>query len=141
MTRISKQVLDQKTQTRLFSQFTAIFSVSNKRLSGELFKALFTEAETIMFVKRIAIVLLLTERYSTYAIANTLCVSDSTVRVIRSQYEEGRFDAVVKTMRKKTFDKKEFWKTVEVLLRCGLPPRGRGRWKWLYEMTDDLQRK
>lgn len=134
MTRISKQTLNQKTEKQLFSQFISLFSVANEKQHEALFSAIFTEAEKTMFIKRMAIVLLLLEEYSTYRIAKTLIVSDSTVRSIRAQYHSGRFDSVVGLMRKKAFDKEKFWKTIELLLRCGLPPRGRGRWKWLYEM-------
>lgn len=134
MTRISKQKLDKKTHDRLFSEFTRLFASASERQHADLFVSLFSETEKIMFIKRLAIVFLLGEEYSTYAISNTLLVSDSTVRVIRTDYNNGRFDPIVTIMKKRTFNKDEFWKTVEVLLRAGLPPRGRGRWKWLYEM-------
>ncbi len=89
-----------------------------------------------MLTKRLAIIFLLIENYSSYSISKTLIVSDSTVRQIQSQLLMGRHDPIIKLMQKKTFDKAEFWKTVEALLQCGLPPRGKGRWKWLYEMED-----
>ncbi len=134
MTNISKQALSLKTKEQLFAQFVDLFSSGNKNQRRTLFSSLFSESEQVMFIKRLAIVLLLVEEYSTYRISKTLLVSDSTVRTIQAQYRAGRFDSIVGTMRKKSFDKKEFWKTLDLLLRCGLPPRGRGRWKWLYEM-------
>jgi Trp operon repressor len=137
MTRVSKERLDRKTERQLFSQFVSIFISVQKGQCDELFSSLFTETERIMFVKRVGIVLLISEGYSTYAIAKALHVSDSTVRVVLKQCKAGKFDPFFSVLKKKTFDIEQFWKTLEVLLRCGLPPRGKGRWKWLYEMPDE----
>ena len=133
MTNVSKKGLSEKVERQLFSQFTDLFSSAERNQLAKLFAALFTEAERIMFIKRLAIVFLIAEEYSTYAIAKTLKVSDATVRAVRAQCQSGRFDHVLLAVKKKSFDKDKFWKTVDVLLRCGLPPRGKGRWRWLYE--------
>ncbi len=137
MTRVSKKHLTKEAERKLFAQFVALFSSGNKNQNAELFEALFTDTEKTMFIKRTAIIFLLLEGYSPYGISKTLIVSDSTVRGIRGQCENGAFDPIVSYMRKKSFDREQFWNTLDKVLRCGLPPRaGRGRWKWLYEMTD-----
>ena len=136
MTNVSKRPLNPKTRERLFGQFIELFSSANRKQHEELFAAIFSQAEQTMFIKRLAVVFLLSEEYSTYAIAKTLIMSDSSIRDIRTQCALGRYDPIIAAMKRKTFDRERFWKTVDTLLRCGLPPRGRGRWKWLYEMTD-----
>jgi len=141
MTRISKEHLDRKTERQLFTQFVSIFISAQEGQYDDLFSALFTEAEKIMFIKRVGILLLISEGYSTYAIARTLRVSDSTVRNVLKQCKAGKFDPFFSVLRKKTFNAEQFWKTLEILLQCGLPPRGRGRWKWLYEMPDEPKLK
>ena len=141
MTNVSKRKLKKETEQQLFSQFTSVFGNAPQKQQSELFMALFTETERIMFIKRLAVVFLLTEKYSTYSIAKTLLVSDATVRSVKASFLEGKYDPIVFSMKQKTFDKQKFWKTVEVLLRGGLPPRGRGRWKWFYEQTGTIATK
>ena len=140
MTNISKHTLHKEFEKELFKQFIGLFSVSNKKHSAELFSSLFTESERIMFIKRLAIIVLLQKNVSSYKISLKLHVSDATVRSIHEQISAGKFNPILLHVRKKTFDADSFWKTVEKILSAGLPPRGRGRWKWLYEMTEDLQK-
>ena len=136
MTNVSKRPLNPKAREQLLSQFINLFASASRRQHEELFLALFSGAERTMFIKRLAIVFLLSEEYSTYAISKTLVVSDFTVRRIQAQCTAGRYDPIIGVMKGRKFDREKFWNTVDVLLRCGLPPRGRGRWKWLYEMPD-----
>lgn len=133
MTNISKNKLPKKSEVKLFSQFTKLFAVADEKLLADMFEALFTEAEKIMFIKRLAIILLLSRKCSNYRISKTLHISDSTVRDIKQKFLKGHYDVLVKSVNNKKFDTKKFWTTVEVLLSAGLPPRGRGRWKWLYK--------
>jgi Trp operon repressor len=136
MTNVSKRPLGQKAREQLSSQFIELFSTANKKQHLDLFISLFSDAERTMFIKRLAIVLLLAEGFSTYKIAKSLIVSDSTVREIRAQYTTGRYDPMISIIRTKQFDRKKFWKTLELLLRAGMPPRGRGRWKMFYNLTE-----
>lgn len=131
MTNVSKHKLSKKMQSCLFAQFTQLFAAADQKHLAKLFDALFTESEKMMFVKRVAIILLLQEQYSTYAISKTLKVSDATVRTILQKYETGQYEALSRIVRKKSFDAELFWETVEVLLRAGLPPYGKDRWQWL----------
>ncbi|MCR4285685.1 MAG: Trp family transcriptional regulator [Candidatus Kaiserbacteria bacterium] len=136
MTHISKKRLTKKTQDGLFTQFVDLTASVKKTEQSKIFEALLTETELIMITKRLAIVLLLLEGRSTYAIAKTLAVSDSTVRLVRGAYRIGHYDSIIAVLRKKSFDRDAFWDTLEKILQCGLPPRGKGRWKWLYELPD-----
>lgn len=137
MTNISKQPLDPKTETQLRAQFNAFFEKSAKMNRKGLYTALFTPAEQIMFVKRLAIILLLSRKCPTHTISELLLVSDATVRTVRTLYLKGQYDAIIDTMGGKRFNGNDLLKIIETLLQAGLPPRGRGRWKWLYEMEDE----
>lgn len=130
MTNISKQALQKDVQEKLFDQFTSLFMVTQKKQMSALFNALFTESEKIMFIKRVAVVFMLSQDCSTYTIAKTLHVSDKTARDTRVKYENGTFDQIEKLLKRKNFDAQKFWTVVEVLLNGGLPSRaGSERWK------------
>lgn len=131
MTNISKRELDTETSEKLFSQFSLLFANADQKQIAHLFEALFTDAEKVMFIKRIASVFLIAEGYSQYAIAQRLNMSEATVRNLVRQAKVGKFDAIISVTRKRSFDKVRFWETVEVLLRGGLPPMGKQRWRWL----------
>ena len=134
MTNISKNKLSKKVEEKLFTQFTNLFSVANKSGLSDMFEALFTDAEKIMFIKRVGIVMLLSKHCSNYRISKTLKVSDTTVRNIKIAFQNGKYDALLGTFNNKKFDSIQFLKVLEKLLQAGMPPQGRGRWKWLYEM-------
>lgn len=136
MTNISKQKLDPKTMGELEKQFSAFFARAPHGARGAFYTALFTPAERIMFIKRLAIILLLSRKCPTYTIVKLIKVSDATVRAALIRLEGGQYDDLVSVMHSKTFDIRGFLRIVEVILQAGLPPRGRGRWKWLYEMED-----
>ena len=141
MTNVSRHKLNKEFEKELFSQFIGLFSASNKKHNAELFTSLFTESERIMFIKRLAIIVLLQKKVSAYKIAQKLRVSDATVRSIQEQIATRKFSPIILCIKKKSFDATSFWDTVEKILSAGLPPRGSGRWKWLYQMTDDLQKQ
>ncbi len=141
VTNVSKHALNKEFEKELFVQFINLFSSSNKKTNAELFSSLFTESERIMFIKRLAVIVLVQKKVSTYKIAQKLHVSDATARAILQKIEGKSLDPILACIQKKSFDADAFWKTVDLILRAGLPPRGRGRWKWLYEMTDDLQKR
>jgi len=128
MTHISKQILSTNVTKRLVRQFAQFMQQSNVKF----FDAFFTEAEQIMFMKRLAIVLMLHENFSKYRIAQVLQVSESTVARIGIAYQAGKYDTFLAQSRKTGFDSKKFWDTIEVVLRAGLPPMaGKGRWRGL----------
>ena len=129
MTNVSKHKLKQKIQQKLFNQFTNVFIVADERKLASLFDALFTDAEKIMFIKRIAIIFMLSKGVSMYAIAKSLHVSETTVRTQREKLSEGQYNAITGIIRKQKFDSDQFWEIVEVLLRGGMPSYGRNRWK------------
>ena len=131
MTNVSKHALDTKHQEQLFSQLAQLVHSSSKNETGAFLSELFTDSEQIMFIKPLAVVLLLSKQQSAYRISKTLKMSESTVSQIRLKYEFGEYDSIIKISKKKEFDSKQFWLTLDVLLRAGMPSRGKDRWKSL----------
>jgi uncharacterized protein YerC len=131
MTNVSKRVLGKDQQKQLFYQLSQLVSEANKTETRTFFGDLFTEAEQIMFIKRLAVILLLSKEYSPYRIAKTLKMSESTINQIKLKYELGEFEAIVSLSRKNKFDTKQFWTTLETLLQAGMPSMGKDRWKSL----------
>jgi len=132
MTNVSKNKLDGATQQKLFAQFGALFAQSNQKHITNLFEALFTDSEKIMFMKRLAVILMIAEGHSTYTVAKALHVSDKTARDIKVKLLLGSYDDIIKATKHKNFDNKKFWASVEILLRLGMPSySGKDRWKSL----------
>ena len=129
MTNVSKQSLQQKTQDELFEQLAKIFTTANHKQTATLFSDLFTPAEKIMFMKRLAIILMLHNQQSTYRIAQLLKVSDATVRRLQRAYTDGSYEHITAVVEHRSFNREKFWHTMEALLRGGMPPYGKDRWK------------
>lgn len=129
MTHTSKKILTKKVEEQLTAQLAKLFSGKKEGPITELFSDLLTAAEQIMLVKRLAIIFMLTEGYSTYRIAKMLLVSDSTVRDIQAKLHVGHYQHLIQSSSGKTFNSKEFLNILEVILSGGLPSRGKNRWK------------
>ena len=131
MTNISKDKLLPEAEKKLLKQFSNLFANISSNKASNLFSEVLTPSERIMLIKRVAIVLMLEEGFSTYKISKTLKVSDATVRSIRHCYNQNEFAYILSAIKKSKFDYEKFWETVDILLRAGMPPRGRGRWQFL----------
>lgn len=131
MTNISKKVLQSEITDKLLDQLASFFSNQNKSKISLLFSDLLTPAEQIMFIKRLAIIIMLHEGNSTYKISKYLFVSDATVRAFKLEMKNDDFVNIINHYQNKNFNAKVFWQTIEVLLRAGLPSRGNDRWKAL----------
>ena len=129
MTNVSKRKLKNDFQDKLFQQLSKLVTSANKKQTEGFLSALFTESEKIMFIKRLAVILLLSKEHSAYRISQTLKMSESTVNNIRLKHEIGLYNSIISLAQKKEFDTEQFWNTIEILLRAGLPPRGKDRWK------------
>ena len=128
MTNVSKQKLKKEFQDQLFNQFSELLSSGNKKQTHNFLLALLTDSEKIMFVKRVAAVLMLSKKHSPYRIAETLKISETTANKMRLAYEVGEYSSIVELSKKKEFDSKKFWATIDVCLRLGMPSMGKDRW-------------
>ena len=72
------------------------------------------------------------EGNSSYRVWQLLKMSPSTAEVIRRDFETGRYDNIVMIFTKNKSDYRKFWETLDVILRAGMPPMGRGRWKSVF---------
>ena len=104
---------------------------------ANVFMDLFTEAEQIMFLKRVGIIFMLQSECSNYEVAKTLLVSETTVKSIKQKMLTDEFIHITNIMQRKTFNQKQFWQVIEKVLRAGLPPRGHGRWKPVIKMLKE----
>lgn len=130
MVNVSKKLLNKDVEVQLIKQFSAIFVDKTNKEVSNIFSALLSDAEQTMFVKRLAVIFLVQEeKLSTYEIANRLFMSEATVRKIKLQNKNGRYELINKICRKNNFDQVAFWKIVEGILSGGLPSRGKDRWK------------
>jgi len=131
MTHISKRELPAQQRQKLFRQFVKLFAVADERDTNVLFTIVCTETEQIMLIKRVAAILMVDKGLSTYAISKSLMISDSTVRVVKSKYQSGEYHSLLRVIHKKQFDSIQLLKTLETLLRFGMPEQGKNRWRFL----------
>lgn len=125
MTRISKQKLDPKQLQSLFEQMDAILiSLSPKNASAFLGELLGHE-ERIMLAKRFAAIVMCTEGQSAYRIAKTLNVSFSTAERIRDDYRNKKYTGIESILKQNSQSVDEFFRTLEIIVCAGLPPRTR----------------
>lgn len=141
MTRVSQQRLDTKLATELFGQFVRIVSKSDRRRTGLLLQSLLTETEQVMLAKRIAVIVFLHEGVSMYRIVRVLKMSISTISEMKHAYTHGKYNDILHVLGKSKAEREAFWKTVEVVIRGGMPSMGRDRWKWLDEVVPRDQLK
>ena len=134
MPHISKRKLKKDALASLHRRFTDIFvKLKTTREVNQFLDELLTDTERLMLGKRLAIICMLSEGVSTYRIEKTLRVSISTVVEMKRKWQDRQYDFVESVYRQKKLHK-EFWEDINKLLRLGMPPMGKGRWNWLYEM-------
>lgn len=128
MTRVSKKGLPQHALQRMFTKMDALLANLPVQKTSLLFNELLGNEERIMFAKRLAAIVMCAEGASVYRIAETLLISPSTAARIRNAYFKGRYRGIESLVQKNTIDFYEIGRTLEVILRGGLPPRaGRSR--------------
>ena len=129
MTNISKKQLPRDDFQKLFQQMTGLLAKSDQTSVALFLQDLLGEEERIMLVKRFIAIVMLSEGNSSYRIWISLHLSPSTAEKIRLDYERGNYNNLVKLFKKQSQPYKDLWETLEIILRAGLPPRGKGRWK------------
>jgi len=131
MTNVSKQKLNKKVEVDIFDYLTGLITSADTKTSKEICFALLTPAERIMLAKRLSAIALLGSGVSRYRVAKTLHLSETTVSKYLEQLEGGMYTVIGTSLRKKEFDWKAFWETVEKISRGGLPPMDGRRWQSL----------
>lgn len=135
MVRISKQPLKKELGDKLFRQLAVLVAKSGRATAASFLRALLTDTEEVLLAKRLAAVLLLHERtYSENQIATMLHMSPTTIGTMEENYRAGEYAAIIKIIGRSKREKEELWKTIEVVLRLGMPSMGKDRWQSLKRM-------
>ncbi len=129
MAHLSKHQLQPHQLEQLFSQLNKLVGKLNENTASDFLSELLGKEEKIMIAKRLAAIVMLVEGNSIYRVAQLLLISPSTTERIKLNLEIGKYRKLVRILKNNKNDYKQFWEMLEVILRAGLPPRGRGRWK------------
>ena len=134
MVNISKKKLDEKTAKEIHARlFKTMFNLKNPKDMRVLVEEFFTPAEQVLFAKRLAALLLLAEHIPPYRVSRLLKLSSATTARFAREIEQEKHTHIGQIIKKKK-DRDVFWAELEVMLRFGMPERGKNRWKWLDEM-------
>jgi len=133
MAHVSKLQLKKEHLEQLFGQLNRIIGKLDHNSSEDFFSELLGKEEQIMLAKRFAAIVMLIEENSIYRISQLLLMSPSTVERIKLNLELGRYRTITLLLKKNKRGYEQFWTTLEIILRAGMPPQGRGRWKSIFE--------
>lgn len=136
MPRISKQALEPHQLTKLYSELTKTVIRLTRRKADTFFDELLGKEEKIMITKRFAAIVMLLEHNSAYRTAQLLHLSKSTTCRLRDKIAAGEFSTIEELVKRNKKEYVDFWNTLEVILRAGMPPRGKGRWKSTLELMN-----
>jgi len=129
MPHISKRKLGKKHFNKLVLELIRSLERSFKKgKTKSVFYEFFTYTERAMLAKRLAVIAMLSRKVSTYAIAEVLLMSPSTVDRMSFKYERGKYDGIIKH----ALGQKDIWVIVDSILTIGglMPPRAGGkRWR------------
>ncbi len=127
MPHISKEALDPVYLQKLFTELEQLIASTTKRDSSAVLNALLTETEKVMLTKRLAAAMMYSKGYSQYQVWNLLKISSSTAERMKLAFETGQYRALLKIVDHQ--GSHELWNILEVIVRGGLPTRGKDRWK------------
>lgn len=133
MAHLSKQQLDPKHLRMLSKQFEQIIASLNAQSSPLFLDELLGEEEKVMLAKRLAAIIMFMEGNSSYRVWQLLKLSPSTADRIGLNYENGKYAHIETALKSKKSDYERLWETLEIILRAGMPPMGRGRWKSVFK--------
>ncbi len=131
MSRVSSHKLHKSVEDDLLLHLAKVLARTHKTNGSEFLRTLFTPEERMMLAKRIAVVSMFRDGLSTYRIMQVLKMSSSTIMRMKHDYDIGKYETLKNTLGKSKKEREEFWRTLEIILRAGMPPRGKGRWGML----------
>tara|TARA_B100001989_G_C24528031_1_gene459847 strand:- start:242 stop:646 length:405 start_codon:yes stop_codon:yes gene_type:complete len=132
MTRVSNQKLDKLVAKEIWNQLGETIGRLSASKADPFLESILTPTEQIMLAKRLAIIVLIDEGHTDYAISKTLRVSSSTVARLRETYNFGSYRPVLSGLKKNKADYVDFVNTLVDVIHIGLPRyAGPDRWKLL----------
>jgi Trp operon repressor len=126
MAQVSSHKLDTETSKRLFRELARYIAKADQKNAPTFLQAFLTPTEQLMLAKRIAVVVLFHNGSSTYQIRKMLRMSSSTA---------GGYAPITRLFSSGKKNREKFIKTLEVILSAGMPPRGKGRWKFFNKIN------
>ena len=129
MTHVSKYKLKEKDFEKLYTKFQSVIAQLQKTDSKHFLGELLSESEKIMLTKRFSAIVMFKKGCSVYRVAQVLHMSPSTAERMKLKFEIGAYKHIVAILNSKKELNKDFWDTIEIILRAGLPPMGKHRWK------------
>ena len=131
MVNVSKQKLNEAVSLRIHSHFSkALLSLRSTKRGEHYLDELLTDSERIVLAKRLAAIVMLHAGYSAYKVSTVLKLSNTTTAQLHERLLQGEFKAIEATLKKK--EQREYvWAQIEVLVRGGMPPLGKDRWRGL----------
>lgn len=112
MVRISKEALSEGDNEKLSKQLQVTIGSLNVQQSQIFLQNFFGEEEQIMYAKRLAAILLLSQNYSLYKVANVLHISSSTANRYYDKLNIGEYDTLLQILQK---DKKSYTSLLETI--------------------------
>ena len=130
MLHVSRHKLNPELSHKIFRKLIITFEKADKNQGiSAIINELFTNTEKLMFAKRVAIVLMLSNNTPQHRIVDILKVSPTTVAKISLRIEIGKYNVILKTSRAEKIDME---KIVWNILTVGgiMPPKvGRSYWR------------
>ena len=133
MPHVSPRRLNKKTFQMLMRQFYNALEEADARTKVALmFKEIFTKTEKVMLAKRITLIYLLSKEMPFEKIGEILHLSSATISRYSVGKEREKYRETLRILRRRG----KFLDILEKILQAGPPPRGRGRWKKIYRLTE-----
>ncbi|HCC05263.1 TPA: hypothetical protein DEP58_03070 [Patescibacteria group bacterium] len=129
MTNVSKRKLQPSHLNKLYTELAKTIVSLDKKSADIFLDELLGDEEKIMIAKRLAAIVMLIEKNSVYRVAQLLLLSPSTVAQLKDKLTTGKYMRIEHMLKRRKKEYADFWNTLEVILRAGMPPQGRGRWK------------
>jgi len=141
MPHISHARVKKEVFLRMNDRFIrSLMDLTERKSARAFFKELLTPTEQIMLAKRLAVILMLQQGFSFYRVERTLKISPSTAARLWRKLHAGEFSGIG-ALIKRGKSARAFWAEMATIIRAGMPPMGRGRWKWFYEMRDQHEKR
>jgi Trp operon repressor len=130
MPHVSRKKIPLKIWQTIWKDLVGKVSVArHPKETRALLGGLLTKTEKVMLAKRLAAIILISRGYSPYEVSQILCMSDSTTKRFSAGVDLKKFSELIAFVEKQ---RGSFWESVEQLLRVGLPPYGKGRWRRMH---------
>ena len=119
MPNISKKKLPDGDLIQLFLQLNKTISQLKITDTNDFLQNLLGKEERVMLAKRFAIIIMITEGFSTYQIAQKLLVSSSTVHTIHTKHKQGKYDQLLSYLQQNKKSYLNIWETLDSILHLG----------------------